>query len=332
MKKRRAIFLTVTRSRLLFGACACLFLLLGLFWSNTSETEHRIPHVVSAMMGGDSDEQLRQKVELLAKQYNSEPIDAKKDPVWKGVPGLNGIRVDVDRTIEQYNRKKDGNGQIQIVADQIPPNISLDQLGPLPIYRGNPEKKQIALMINVAWGTEYIPEMLEQLDKHEVKATFFLDGSWASKNRKLAREIAARGHEIGSHGFKHPDMSKLDKTHQVRQLSMTNSLIKKATGITPALFAPPGGAYNQTTVEAAHAFKMRTILWSLDTIDWKKPPSAAIEGKVLAKAHNGALVLMHPTAPTGEALRTLLPALLKKGYGLVTVSELLDPTRPLPTM
>ncbi|HEU4965089.1 MAG TPA: polysaccharide deacetylase family protein, partial [Bacilli bacterium] len=303
MKKRSVFVLTVSRARLLLGAAACLFLLLGLFWHNTSAAPHQIPHVVATINDTD-DDQLRERVELLAKQYNANPIDAKKDPVWKAIPGLNGIRVDVERTIKQAKQAGAGSDKIPLAVDQLPPNVSLDQLGALPIYRGNPEKKQIALMINVAWGTEFLPDMLDTLDKYHAHATFFLDGDWAMQNKKLAREIVKRGHEIGSHGYKHPDMSKLGKKAQINQINRTNSMIKQAAGVDANLFAPPGGAYNGTTVEVAHSFKMRTILWTLDTLDWRKPPAATITDKVLQKAGNGTLVLMHPTAPTREALRT----------------------------
>nr|WP_283809177.1 polysaccharide deacetylase family protein [Tumebacillus amylolyticus] len=281
------------------------------------------------MAGSNQTESLQQRVQALAAQYDAKPIDAHNDRVWKGIPGLNGIKIDVDATVRKTEKVNDG--RIQLVAEQIPPKVSLDDLGPVPIYRGNAEKKQMALMINVAWGTEYIEEILKTLDEYGVKATFFLDGSWTADNPAVAKEIVARGHEVGNHAYTHPDMSKLNAGSQQSQISRTNQAIQKATGVTPKLFGPPSGAYNDTTVKTAYGQKMRTILWTLDTIDWKKPPASDISNRVLSRAENGALVLMHPTAPTRDALRTILQGLQKKGYGLVTVSQLLDPVRPLPT-
>jgi peptidoglycan-N-acetylglucosamine deacetylase len=267
---------------------------------------------------------LREQVEQLAKTKRKPPIDAKVDRVWKAIPELNGLEVDVEATIK---RAKTAHGEIPIVFRQVPPKIKLDDLGPQPIYRGNPEKRQMALMINVAWGTEYIPQILDILKTYHVKSTFFFDGSWLQKNPNVAKTIFEAGHEIGNHAYSHPDMAKVSRERALREITRTNDLIKQTLGITPNLFAPPSGSYTEETVKLAASQKMRTILWTLDTVDWKKPPSDVISRKIVSQATNGALVLMHPTAPTVGALRTIIPELQKKGFELVTVSELLSPVR-----
>jgi probable sporulation protein (polysaccharide deacetylase family) len=321
---RPIFFLTLTKRRLLLLVASFLFLVTGL-------AVGRAPEQVSvvSVMAGNTDDHLKKRIELLAKEYDAKPIDAKSDPVWRGVPGLNGLKVDVEATYEKT--MKEGGNRISIVAGQIPPKVQLKDLGAVPIYRGNPEKKQMALMINVAWGTEYIPEILNILQENKIKATFFLDGSWTKKNEEVARSIAQAGHEIGNHAYSHPDMSKISAADQLRQITRTNSVIEQATGVKPKLFAPPSGAYADSTVEIAYKQDMYTILWTLDTVDWKKPPASTIVNRVLSRAENGALVLMHPTEPTRDALRTIIPNLIKKGYGLVTVSELLDEKRPVPS-
>lgn len=322
--RKPIITLRITRARFFTGIAICLFLVAGFLIKG-----HPANIPVIAAMSGAQETDLRQRVELLAKQYNAAPIDAKNDPVWKAIPGVNGLEIDVDATVKKSLEQPDKG--ISLVAKQIPPKVSLDDLGALPIYRGNSQKKQMALMINVAWGDEFLPDMLETLKKYNVKATFFLDGSWTKKNPSIAKQIYDDGFEIGNHAYSHPDMSKYGADAALSQISRTNAVVKQAIGITPKLFAPPSGAFNSTTVKVAHGQGMRTILWTIDTIDWRKPPSATITNRVLSKAENGALVLMHPTAPTRDALRTLIPSLLQKGYRLVTVSELLDSTRPLPS-
>ena len=71
---------------------------------------------------------------------------------------------------------------------------------PKPIYKGNGLNSSVSLMINVYWGEEYLPEMLDTLDKYEVKTTFFVGGSWVAKNDNMLKEICNRGHEIANHG------------------------------------------------------------------------------------------------------------------------------------
>lgn len=323
--KKPILLLTVSLRRLLMIGCSALLLVLGLLWQGERQTLS----VINLSGASVSEQHVREQVERLAKQYNAEPIDAKKDPVWKAIPGVNGINVDVEASVKKI-LASEGQQSVPLVVKQVQPKISLKELGALPIYRGNSEKKQMALMINVAWGTEYIQGILALLDEHKVKATFFLDGSWVAKNPQVAKEILQRGHELGNHAYSHPDLAKMDASQTSREIIRTNEAIKRATGTVPTLFAPPSGSYSSTTVQVAHGQGMKTILWTLDTVDWKKPPASAIESRVLSKAENGALVLMHPTEPTQTALRRILPGLLQKGYALITVSQLLDPTRPIP--
>jgi probable sporulation protein (polysaccharide deacetylase family) len=325
--KRTLIVSFRIRVRPLLSVCLVGALLLtGLLWRG--EVSQGVP-VITAM-AGDSEAALHQRLELLAKEYDAPPIDAKNDRVWKAIPGLNGVRLNIEKSLEKGMGMSVGE-RLPLVFEQIPPKISLDDLGPLPIYRGNPQKKQMALMINVAWGTEYIADMLDILEKNGVKATFFLDGSWTAQNGEVARQIHARGHEIGNHAYSHPDMAKMGESSQRREITRTNEAIQQAIGVRPALFAPPSGSYNETTVRLAHGERMRTILWTIDTIDWKKPPAETIRSRVVTKAESGGLVLMHPTEPTVAALRAIVPELLKKGFDLVTVSELISPIRPVPS-
>ncbi len=117
-----------------------------------------------------------------------DPVNARIDRVWKAIPGYNGIEVDVEKTLEAALLAPPAN-TIQYVYKEVEPKIKLNDLGPYPIYRGNPNKKMISLMINVAWGNEYIDSILKTLKRENVKATFFLDGSWLKKNADIAKRI-----------------------------------------------------------------------------------------------------------------------------------------------
>lgn len=69
-----------------------------------------------------------------------------------------------------------------------------------PIYKGGATDK-VSLMFNVYWGTEYLDKILDELDEHGVKTTFFVGGSWVRDNEAMFKKIVERGHEIGNHGF-----------------------------------------------------------------------------------------------------------------------------------
>lgn len=270
----------------------------------------------------------KEELQGLATKHYKPPINAVVNTAGKKnvVPELNGIEMDLDATwkkIESGSKTE----RISMVYRQIQPKIKMSDLEPLPIYRGNPVKKQMALMINVAWGTEQIDEMLNILRENQVKATFFLDGTWLSKNQDTAKKIVAEGHEIGNHAYTHPNMSALSAEKQRQQMERTQQEIQNRLGVASKWFAPPSGDFNTTTVQLANQQNMRTVLWTLDTVDWKRPPKEQIVKRILPNAKNGALVLMHPTEPTVGALRILVPSLKQKGFQLVTVSQLLSPVR-----
>ena len=82
---------------------------------------------------------------------------------------------------------------------------------PSPIYRGHPEKPMVSFIINVAWGNEYLPEILATLKRHQITASFFLEGNWVKSNPDLAKMIVSAGHEVGNHSYTHPDMQKRNR-------------------------------------------------------------------------------------------------------------------------
>ena len=76
-----------------------------------------------------------------------------------------------------------------------------------------------------------------------------------------------------------------------------NDIIKVTLGITPKWFAPPSGSFNEATIQAADQLDMKTILWTVDTVDWRKPTTSEIVRRVVSKVENGSMVLMLPTSP-----------------------------------
>lgn len=195
---------------------------------------------------------------------------------------------------------------------------------PKPLYNGNLAKPQVALACNVFWGEEHLPSMLDALDRAGVKITFFIGGSWANRHPGLLKEIAARGHELGNHTWGHPHPNTLDKTRNQEQITRTEKLVAELTGVTTRLYAPPYGEFNDTVLAAADELGYTTILWSIDTVDWKRPPAETILSRVLGKLHNGAIILMHPTEPTAQALPELIFRIQGKGYTIKPVSDILQ--------
>lgn len=192
-----------------------------------------------------------------------------------------------------------------------------------PFSQGKNDKPEIAFACNVFWGEEYLPQMLETLAANQIKMTFFIGGSWAKRNPEALSQISSHGHEIANHSYSHPHPNRLSKQENQEQIVKAEAIISEVTGQKTQLYAPPYGEYNDTVLLAAQELGYTTIMWSIDTIDWQKPPVEVLRNRVMKKLHNGAIVLMHPTAPTSAALPQLIQEIRQKGYTITTVSSII---------
>jgi len=192
-----------------------------------------------------------------------------------------------------------------------------------PIYKGNENESKIALECNVVWGTEFVPQMLNILKEKSVRITFFIGGKWAENNPELLKDIVSNNHEIGNHGYDHKMHSQLNNVNNKKEILKTQEIISNICGIRTDLFAPPSGDFNDLTLNVVHELGYKTILWSIDTIDWKREGKDIIIRRVLQKPHNGAFILMHPTKYTVEALPEMIDGLRGKGFSICTISELI---------
>ncbi len=192
-----------------------------------------------------------------------------------------------------------------------------------PITKGA-SKTKVSLMVNVYWGTEFIPKMLEIFKKYNVKTTFFIGGMWACENESVLKDIYQNGHEIGNHGYYHKDHKKLDYKRNKEEIEITHKVVKRILDYDMNLFAPPSGSYGVTTLKVAKELNYKTIMWTYDTIDWRDKDEALIIKRATQKITGGALVLMHPTAATVNALERIITEILQKGLTIAPVSEVIQ--------
>lgn len=194
-----------------------------------------------------------------------------------------------------------------------------------PIRNGDNLLEKMAFTCNVDWGNENIPKLLDILDHSNIKITFFISGRWAQNNPELLKMIFDRGHEIGNHGYSHKMHSKIGRQDNYEEIKRTEDSIYEVLHIKTNLFAPPSGDFSKTTIAVANEMGYKTILWSIDTIDWKDgSTSAVIIERVMKKSHKGAILLMHPKEATVEALPTIIDRISSKGIRIGTVSYLLE--------
>lgn len=188
-------------------------------------------------------------------------------------------------------------------------------------YNAGENGKGVSLLFNVYWGREEVYQILDILSEYDATATFFIGGCWADDNVDCLRDIYIAGHEIGNHGYFHKDHTTLNLLENQREISACNRFIELALGESPTLFAPPSGAYGNDAVSATLALRMKTILWSKDTIDWRDKDSELIYERATKGVKKGDFILMHPMPSTVEALKNILLYYKNNGLETVSVSE-----------
>ena len=164
-------------------------------------------------------------------------------------------------------------------------------------------------------------EILRLLAQYGAVATFFVIGSKAAHHLDLMQQMVAAGCEIGNHTWRHPMMTTLSGDSQLEELRQTDDLLTGA-GIQPKWFRPPYGDYDSLTQTIAQSEALETILWSVDSRDWKGGAPEAIAQRVIEDISPGAVILMHSTkANTVASLPRILEYAKSHGYRFVTLSE-----------
>lgn len=210
---------------------------------------------------------------------------------------------------------------VNVFLNRATPTIQVD-----PIYQGNTTEPSVAITINVDWGEDIIPQMLDVLDAKEVKATFFITGRFAEKFPEIVQTIHGKQHEIGNHGYSHPHPDRLTVEKNLEEITKTHEILTRLTNADISLFAPPYGERGESCLAAAQKAGYKTILWTADTIDWQEPPPSlnTLVNRVTGnKLTNGTIILMHPKPHTLEALPVIIDVIKSKGYQIKKVSEII---------
>jgi peptidoglycan/xylan/chitin deacetylase (PgdA/CDA1 family) len=192
-----------------------------------------------------------------------------------------------------------------------------------PLFEVPGVEGMVSLAINVDWGSEDLPAMLQELEAHGAKAIFFLTGNWVEKNGELARTLVEKGHEVGNHGRQHDYPRRLSDAALVEHIAGNSRFLEEAVGRVSKLYAPPYGEWDRRIVRQAARSGHLTVMWTIDTLDWKDPTPEQIKQRVLPKVRAGSIILMHPRPNTVAALPGLLEGLKAKGLAAVTLSTML---------
>lgn len=184
-----------------------------------------------------------------------------------------------------------------------------------PAEPNKPSKGTVYLTFDDGPDPRNTPEVLALLEQYDAQATFFVMGSRSKKYPKLLAAVRDGGHAVGNHTWSHPDLTRLSAAKVRWQFAKANAVI----GTTPCM-RPPYGATDATVRKTAKSLKLREVMWTVDTVDWKQPKPKTIAKRVLRDVQDGSIVLMHDgggdRSHTVAALKTMLPQLTKAGWDL----------------
>ncbi|MCW2997060.1 MAG: polysaccharide deacetylase [Solirubrobacterales bacterium] len=201
------------------------------------------------------------------------------------------------------------------------------------IRHGGGDRHMVALTFDDGPGA-YTGQILAILRRSKTPATFFQVGKNLEENPNPGQATALLDHvAIGDHTYTHHSLAAMTLDQQRDEIISTAATMEAQGEKPPRLFRPPYGAFNQDTLALMTQRGMALILWSVDSEDYARPGVERIVRNVVSAATPGAIVLMHDgggdRSQTVKALPKIIQRLRARGYGLVTVPELLrrDPPR-----
>lgn len=299
------------------------------YWVKAIDLDNRSADSVRDKIVSRSCDLKRPVVEILLNR------NAKPKLSWKKVSGaekyeifravkLNGTYKSIGKTKNAYYTDKKAKGgktyYYRVRAlDADNKNATSAKSLKDKIYVVNLDKKLVALTFDDGPGP-YTKEIVNALKKHNSRATFFVLGQRVKSYKSELKAIYNGGNEIGNHSYSHPILSYENSDTIKSQMRRTDKAVKDVIGITPATMRPPGGGVDQTV---KNSVGKPIIYWSIDTLDWKTRNKSETIRCVMNEVKDGSIVLMHDIhEPTMEAAVELIPKLKKKGYELVTISEM----------
>ena len=194
----------------------------------------------------------------------------------------------------------------------------------LPIYSVERDNKTVALSFDAAWGNEDTQQLIDILNDHGVKATFFLVGQWVDRYPESVKALAEAGMDVMNHSDDHAHFSQLSEQDIISNVNACNDKIEAITGTRPTLFRCPYGEYDNHVVSAVNSMGMHVIQWNVDSLDWKELSAQEITARVTKQVVPGSIILFHNAAlHTPEALPGIIEYLQQEGYEILPVSQLI---------
>jgi peptidoglycan/xylan/chitin deacetylase (PgdA/CDA1 family) len=199
-------------------------------------------------------------------------------------------------------------------------------------FIGNRGKgKTLALTFDDGPNPAATPKLLEILARHNVRATFFLIGRFVQQEPALARDLVAAGHEVANHTQDHPFLILAASEEVKRQLmSCEAALAAAAVPNLRRLFRPPYGARRPRTLKTVRELGLTPVSWTITCYDWKPTTAERVEFHAMRQIVGGDVILLHDGGHlalnadrmhTVNAVASMVPKLIDRGYEFVTIGD-----------
>jgi len=213
--------------------------------------------------------------------------------------------------------------------DAISPNLNYEDVKPNLYYRKETSKKEIAITFDDWAHEKQVKDVLDVLQKYNIKSTFFLIGSGVEKNPQLAKLILEEGHEVASHSYYHLDVTKMTPEEIQDDLVKAHKALTYALQEPPLLyFRPAQGIMDERTAKVVTAAGIKTIaMYDIASFDWNLDYSAQdIYERVVSRAAPGKVIVMHilDGTKTVEALPLIIEKLQQDGYSFSKMSTWIE--------
>jgi len=199
------------------------------------------------------------------------------------------------------------------------------------ITHGPRQENMVALTFDDGPNDPWTMLIADELESHQVQATFFLIGQNVDARPDLAKALVARGDLIGNHTYHHQKRYAIFQP-RYNELDSAEKSIFRATGVCPALFRAPNGFHTPWQLHAVASHHMRTVGWDVQPNDWERHDPSALAKSVIAHTRPGSIIVLHDgqdtrtasnRSVTYEALGLIIGGLRAKGYRFVRLDELL---------
>ena len=188
----------------------------------------------------------------------------------------------------------------------------------------DPNRPMVALTFDDGPATGNTTRIMNTLNRHGGRATFFVLGNRVASHRSIIQQLHSHGHEIAGHSWNHTQLTRLTVPSIQHDINITQNAIRGVIGTAPNFFRAPYGDINENVRTAARNTGVAMIQWNIDPEDWRHRNAVTTHARIMNQVSDGAIIVLHDIfSQTADAMETVIPELIRRGFQIVTVSELL---------